>query len=55
MRLPFTRLVGANLLPLEAVRPPDVDSEQWIDLYNKVQPQVAGHPNADPETHGAEK
>jgi len=32
-------LVGARLLPLEAIRPPQMTSEEWKQLYEEIQPQ----------------
>jgi len=32
-------LVGARLLPLEAIRPPQMTSEEWKQLYEQIQPQ----------------
>jgi len=32
-------LVGARLLPLEALRPPEMTSEEWSELYQAIQPQ----------------
>jgi hypothetical protein len=31
-------LVGARLLPLEAIRPPKMSSEEWNRLYEEIQP-----------------